>query len=86
MSGDSHKWNLLIFVPQDENKLSIYRKNLNFLFIIFIYKYIIKASIDIFFPGCQFIIHIEDCNICTCNIKISFHNVKKKFESFRVFK
>jgi hypothetical protein len=38
MSGGSHEWNMIIFIPQDENKPCINRKDLNFLFIIYIFS------------------------------------------------
>jgi hypothetical protein len=37
MSGGSHEWNNVIFMPQ--YFLCIYRKNLNFLFIIYIFLF-----------------------------------------------
>ena len=31
-SEDSHKWNMILFIPRDENKSRIYRKKLEFSF------------------------------------------------------
>ena len=41
-SGDSHEWNMKIFIQQDENKLVFIKKNLNFMFIILNNSVVIK--------------------------------------------
>ena len=41
MSGDSHKRNMIIFIPQYENKSVFIEKNLNFLFIIYFLSFLI---------------------------------------------
>jgi hypothetical protein len=35
----SHEWNMMIFMPQNKNKSSIYSNNLNFLLIIYFFLF-----------------------------------------------